>query len=165
MDCPPRYDLPWQMEDQLQCTGTGFVIATEAGPGQGPMIVTNAHVVANAVSIRVRREGNPEKFRAEVITVGHECDLALLRIVDRKRFFGGGGGAALTPLSIDDASVPPPPAGGQVLCCGYPGGDNISVTKGIISRYDMMRFGHEGGDSTAKLLVIQIDAAINSGNR
>mmetsp|Transcript_17508 Transcript_17508/g.41052 ORF Transcript_17508/g.41052 Transcript_17508/m.41052 type:complete len:132 (+) Transcript_17508:404-799(+) len=80
------------MEDQLQCTGTGFVVATEAGPGQGPMIVTNAHVVANGVSIRVRREGNPEKFRAEVITVGHECDLALLRIVDRKRFFGGAGG-------------------------------------------------------------------------
>ena len=23
VDCPPRYDLPWQMEDQLQCTGTG----------------------------------------------------------------------------------------------------------------------------------------------
>jgi len=38
------------------------------------------------------------------------------------------------------------------------------VTKGIISRYDMMRYSNEGGDTTAKLLVIQIDAAINPGN-
>ena len=44
----------------------------------------------------------------------------------------------------------------NVTCVGYPlGGDNISVTRGVVSRIDV---SHEA------LLRIQIDAAINPGN-
>ncbi len=40
-------------------------------------------------------------------------------------------------------------------------GDNISVTQGVVSRVDISDYAH----SAETLLVIQIDAAINPGNR
>jgi len=46
---------------------------------------------------------------------------------------------------------------------GFPdpqGGDNVSVTKGIVSRVIVGCYSHSG----ESLLSIQIDAAINSGN-
>ncbi|EFJ52700.1 trypsin family [Volvox carteri f. nagariensis] len=47
-----------------------------------------------------------------------------------------------------------------IAVAGYPvGGDNISVTKGIVSRIALVRYS-----ATARLLSIQIDAAINPGN-
>lgn len=39
-------------------------------------------------------------------------------------------------------------------------GDNISVTKGIVSRIALVRYS-----ATARLLSIQIDAAINPGEQ
>lgn len=40
------------------------------------------------------------------------------------------------------------------------GGDNISVTKGVVSRVEPTQYVH----SATQLLAIQIDAAINPGN-
>ena len=42
----------------------------------------------------------------------------------------------------------------------FVGGDNLSVTKGVISRVCMQSYTH----SLEYLLIIQIDAAINPGN-
>ena len=42
----------------------------------------------------------------------------------------------------------------------YVGGDNLSVTKGVVSRVCMQDYDH----SLEYLLTIQIDAAINFGN-
>jgi hypothetical protein len=43
----------------------------------------------------------------------------------------------------------------------YPlGGDNQSITQGVVSRIDLQEYSHGG----AQLLTVQIDAAINSGN-
>ena len=44
---------------------------------------------------------------------------------------------------------------------GYPtGGDNISITGGVVSRVDFQQYAH----GAANLLAVQIDAAINPGN-
>jgi hypothetical protein len=49
----------------------------------------------------------------------------------------------------------------SVTVIGYPtGGDNISVTKGVVSRIEETYYSH----GAYRLLAIQIDAAINSGN-
>ena len=40
------------------------------------------------------------------------------------------------------------------------GGDNISITKGVVSRVDPIRYAH----GRTQLMAIQIDAAINPGN-
>ena len=49
----------------------------------------------------------------------------------------------------------------EVVCVGYPtGGDNLSVTKGVVSRVDM----EDENDPWRSRLVVQIDAAVNPGN-
>lgn len=42
--------------------------------------MTNAHVVSDASYVSVKRHGSGTKFRADVVAVGHECDLALLSV-------------------------------------------------------------------------------------
>ena len=48
----------------------------------------------------------------------------------------------------------------EVAVLGFPvGGNNVCVTRGVVSRIDMHAYS-----SHSRLLVIQIDAAINPGN-
>jgi S1-C subfamily serine protease len=68
-------------------SGSGAVIA-------GGRVLTNAHVVANQTYVQVQRQGDPTKYPAQVVLVGHECDLALLKVEDPKFHQG------VTPLPI-----------------------------------------------------------------
>ncbi|CAL9136007.1 unnamed protein product [Musa acuminata var. zebrina] len=140
----PNYFLPWQNKAQRESMGSGFVI-----PGR--RIVTNAHVVSDHTFVLVRKHGSPTKYKAEVQAVGHECDLALLT-VDSKEFWDG-----MNFLELGDI----PYLQEAVAVVGYPqGGDNISVTKGVVSRVEPTQYVH----GAAQLMAIQIDAAINPGN-
>lgn len=48
----------------------------------------------------------------------------------------------------------------EVEVLGYPaGGDSLCVTKGVVSRIEMQEYAQAG----ARLLAMQIDAAINPG--
>ena len=47
----PDYTTPWSVYMEEECTGSGFVIRLESGE---LVIVTNAHVISQAVSVRVR---------------------------------------------------------------------------------------------------------------
>ncbi|MBM4357801.1 MAG: trypsin-like peptidase domain-containing protein [Deltaproteobacteria bacterium] len=101
--------------------------------------------------VEVRRYGNAHKFVAEVEAISHACDLALLT-VDDPAFFHGTAALELGLLSR---------LGDRVSVCGYPiGGDRISITEGIVSRIELVRYAQ----SQRRLLAVQLDAAINSGN-
>ncbi|KAL1215174.1 putative protease Do-like 3 [Cardamine amara subsp. amara] len=140
----PRLFQPWQICLQSECTGSGFVFS-------GRKILTNAHVVADHTSVKVRKHGSPTKYKAKVRAIGHECDLAVLEI-NSEEFWEG-----MNPLEFGDI----PSLYEEVVVVGYPeGGDNISVTKGVVSRVEPREYSH----SATELLAIQIDAAINSGN-
>ncbi|TVU01073.1 hypothetical protein EJB05_53484 [Eragrostis curvula] len=140
----PNYFLPWQNKAQRESMGSGFVIS-------GRRIVTNAHVVADHTFVLVRKHGSPTKYKAEVQAVGHECDLALLT-VESEEFWDG-----MNSLELGD--IPFLQEGVAVV--GYPqGGDNISVTKGVVSRVEPTQYAH----GASQLMAIQIDAAINPGN-
>eukprot|EP00249_Psilotum_nudum_P019192 c27134_g1_i1 orf=414-2402(-) len=140
----PNYFLPWQNKPQREVTGSGFVI-------RGQRIITNAHIVADQTFVKVRKHGCPEKFKAKVEAVGHECDLALLSVGDDE-FWDG-----ICHLELGDI----PHLQESVAVVGYPqGGDNISVTGGVVSRVEPTQYVHGG----AHLMAIQIDAAINPGN-
>ncbi|KAI7726348.1 hypothetical protein M8C21_008004, partial [Ambrosia artemisiifolia] len=140
----PNYFLPWQNKSQRESMGSGFVIS-------GKRIVTNAHVVADYTFVLVRKHGSPTKYRAEVKAVGHECDLAILTI-ESDEFWEG-----MKFLELGDI----PFMQEAVAVVGYPqGGDNISVTKGVVSRVEPTQYVH----GATQLLAIQIDAAINPGN-
>lgn len=142
---PPRWDVPWQFNNVQRWNGTGFLI-------KGRKIMTNAHVVNWARQILLKRLGDPRPYLARVAFVGPDCDLALLEVED-ERFYEG-----LEPLEIGDL----PEVRSTVVTYGYPaGGEQISYTRGVVSRVELQPYVNIGNRS---LLAVQTDAAINPGN-
>lgn len=137
---PANFADPWRKHSQSSSTGTGFLVG-------GKWVVTNAHVVHRAVSVLLRAtSGPPIKYNARVVAVGLPCDLAVLEV-------DGDFWAGKESLELSSEL---PSLDSNVTCIGFPvGGENISVTRGVVSRIDV------NGDG---LLRIQIDAAINPGN-
>lgn len=144
----PVWDAPWRRQRVRQEGGSGFVIKTT----KGRRIMTNAHVVSWAQQILVRRFQDPRPFQAEVEFIGHDCDLALLRVADESFFEG------IEPLGFGEL----PEVRSTVVTYGYPaGGEQISYTRGVVSRVEMQSYVHVGNRA---LLAVQTDAAINPGN-
>lgn len=140
----PDFDCPWQSRPLERGTGSGVVIA-------GPYVLTGAHVVANATFVQVQKQSTPDKAVAHVAAVCHDCDLALLQLVD--------------PAFLDDiepASIGVlPTLRDKVSVVGFPiGGEEISITEGVVSRIEVQRYSH----SQRYLLAVTVDAAINPGN-
>ena len=158
----PSYSLPWARGEETRSTGSGFVVelpslehrnetvhpnAKGAAPGCR-CIVTNAHVVENFSLVQVRPAGSAEKYVARVVVIGHDCDLALLH-VENEGFWEG------LPLVTLRSGLPR--LASEVVAVGFPvGGDDVSATRGVVSRVLV-------GGLTDNLCV-QIDAAINPGN-
>ncbi len=141
----PRYDQPWLKKSPTRASGTGFYIGERS-------ILTNAHVVAHGKFITVQRDGDDTPVVARVAFIAHDSDLALLKIDEAKYFKG------VKPLRLGGLPVLQKP----VLTVGYPlGGEQLSITEGIVSRLSFRRYAHSG---YRKHLLIQVDSAINSGN-
>mmetsp|Transcript_35789 Transcript_35789/g.90257 ORF Transcript_35789/g.90257 Transcript_35789/m.90257 type:complete len:557 (-) Transcript_35789:239-1909(-) len=144
--CEPNFSLPWQRKRQYSSNSSGFVICTDRR-----RILTNAHSVEHHTQVKVKRRGSDEKFVASVLSVGTECDIAMLTVKDDK-FWEGIKAVRFGELPrLQDA----------VTVIGFPiGGDTMSVTQGVVSRIEVTAYVH----GASELLGIQIDAAINSGN-
>ena len=114
--------------------------------------MTNAHVVSNSRYLTVERDGDPNKYRARVLFVAHDCDLALITVT-APEFFKN-----MVPLKFGGI----PALESTVSAYGYPiGGERMSVTTGIVSRIDFQLYTHSSIDQH---LAIQISAQINPGN-
>ena len=141
----PDFDGPWQARTPSNSTGSAVVI----GPG---LLLTGAHVVANATFLQVQKPAQPDKAIARVKAVSHDCDLALLEVIEPADFLS----------DIEPAEVGPmPKLRDEVAVVGYPvGGEEISITEGVVSRIEVQRYSH----SQRHLLAVTVDAAINAGN-
>lgn len=141
----PNYTTPWKAGSFSGGTGTGFLIGEN-------LFMTNAHVVSDQKRVLITKHGSAQKYKANVLHVAHDCDLALLQVEDFSSFKG------LEKLEF--AGVPE--LSSSVRAIGYPiGGNRISVTRGVVSRIDFSAYSHSTIDSH---LIVQIDAAINPGN-
>jgi S1-C subfamily serine protease len=141
----PDYKAPWNAGSLARGIGAGFVI-------EGNRIMTNAHVVSNSRYLTVERDGDPNKYPARVLFVGHDCDLALIT-VDAPNFYKN-----MVPLKFGGI----PELESTVSAYGYPiGGERMSVTTGIVSRIDFQLYTHSSIDQH---LAVQISAQINPGN-
>jgi S1-C subfamily serine protease len=139
----PNYLEPWNVSTS-RSSGSGSII-------EGNIILTNAHVVANHTFIEVRRYGKRKRYRAKVLSVSHQVDLAMLEVEDESFFKDA------KPLRFGSL----PQIQQKVTVYGFPtGGDTLSVTTGIVSRIEHTRYVHSG----ERFLAIQVDAAINPGN-
>ncbi len=141
----PVWDAPWRFDGVQRNGGSGFVI-------KGKRIMTNAHVVSWTRQVLVRRYQDPRPYIARVRFIAHDCDLALLEVEDASFFEG------LEPLEFGEL----PKVRSTVVTYGYPaGGEQISYTRGVVSRIEMQTYVHIGHRS---FLGVQTDAAINPGN-
>jgi S1-C subfamily serine protease len=128
----------------MNSTGSGVLI----GPNQ---ILTGAHVVANATFLQVQQLSDPNKVIASVKAICHDCDLALLT-VEETSF-----SEHITPATVGTL----PSLRDRVSVVGFPiGGEEISITEGVVSRVEIQRYSH----SQRYLLSATVDAAINEGN-
>ncbi|HEX2112161.1 MAG TPA: trypsin-like peptidase domain-containing protein [Gaiellaceae bacterium] len=133
-------DAPQQQRAQ----GSGFVYDDEGH------IVTNAHVVEAAESIKVTFSDG-SSYEARVVGTDASTDLAVLEVDAPARL--------LEPLALgdsDDLRV-----GDAVVAIGSPYGLEETVTSGIVSAVDR-RIEAPNGYSIPD--AIQTDAAINRGN-
>jgi putative serine protease PepD len=125
--------------------GTGFVISADG------VIVTNNHVVDGANQIEATFHDGSTK-RAEVLGSSADNDLAVLKVE--------GSGLPTAKLGSSDALQ----VGDEVIAIGnaLDLGDDLSVTRGIISAKD--RSIPEAETGVTIYGALQTDAAINPGN-
>jgi S1-C subfamily serine protease len=140
----PNHYEPWSHGYQHASGGSGCII-------DGHRILTNAHVVTNAVFIQALKNGDVKKYVAKVEHVSHDEELAVLT-VDDPSFFDD-----TLPVSWGGL----PMRQDRVHVYGFPiGGNELSITAGVISRVEVISYTH----SRRWLLALQTDAAINPGN-
>ncbi|HTB62824.1 MAG TPA: trypsin-like peptidase domain-containing protein [Opitutales bacterium] len=140
----PDVFKPWTKQPPREISGTGVII-------DGHRILTNAHMVLYTSQIQLQANGSGDKVTASVVAVAPGIDLAILKVNDDSFFDGH------PPLT---RAAKLPDNKDAVLVYGYPtGGDNLSITKGIVSRIEFTNYnGFTDG------LRIQVDAPINPGN-
>ena len=131
-------------EQQGQATGSGIVI-----DGKGT-ILTNWHVVENAVKVTVSFENN-QTVDAQVVGKDPSNDLALLRVSAE--------GNKLHPIPLGDSSKAQ--VGDPVLAIGNPFGFARTLTTGVVSALQRQITAPNG---FAISNIIQTDAPINPGN-
>lgn len=134
---------------KVKSMGSGVIISPEG------LVVTNAHVVENAIETIVTMTGG-EEYKAEMIGIDNLTDIALLKI-ERKDIF------PFVKLGDSDDII----IGEWVVALGNPFGlfdvnNKPTATLGIISSSDL-DFGEQQGGRVYQDM-IQTDAAINTGN-
>jgi S1-C subfamily serine protease len=138
---------PWNAGTLQQKSGSGFIISV----GGQKRILTNAHVVSNHASIRLRKIGSDLEHSAEVEFISQQRDLALVKPIN-PNFFED---TVALPFHEKVVSI-----GDTVSSYGFPmGGRTITTTKGVLSRIDFSSYSFSGYDN----IVFQIDAATNPG--
>ena len=141
----PDYKTPWNSGRDSGGNGTGWLVAENK-------FLTNAHVVSNSRIIYIKKVGDAKPYRARIVHIAHDCDLAMLELEDPSAFEG------VKPFDVGKL----PQLDTKVKVIGYPiGGERISITSGVVSRIDFLSYSHTNVDLH---LTVQIDAAINPGN-
>jgi len=124
-------------------TGTGFLWDKQGH------IITNAHVVGNHKTAKVRLD-NKKTYTARVIGISKRHDIAVLKLTGVKRL----------PRPIQPGSSKALIVGQKVFAIGNPFGLDHTLTTGIISA-----LGRTIKNKTLDMDdLIQTDAAINPGN-
>ena len=126
-------------------TGSGSVLDLDGN------VLTNYHVIESAENLEVTLP-DQTKYRAKVIGVDKQNDLAIIRLVGAPR-------ERLHPVPLGDSGALR--VGQKVLAIGNPLRLQNTLTVGIVSSLGR-RIRTEGGDLVDN--VIQTDAAINPGN-
>ena len=136
------FDVPQQLERQVQATGSGVIVDAERG-----YVLTNNHVVEHATNIQIGTKDG-KRFNARIVGRDPPTDVAVIQIQN-------GSGLKALPLGDSDKLE----VGDFVVAIGNPFGLGQTVTSGIVSALGRSGLGIEGYED-----FIQTDASINPGN-
>jgi S1-C subfamily serine protease len=155
------YHKPWKSPDFTNVKGSGFFFKDEKNfPGQEGLILTNAHAVSLAQSIKV--SNGREKRRYEVKSVGicDSADFAVLKMEPAELADYQQRNGKIVPLDLGDSDKLR--VGDKVLGWGYPlGGERISKSEqGEISRIEVNKYAY----SQDQWLMVQASLQQNRGN-
>ena len=138
--------------EELAATGSGVVI------GEG-FVLTNYHVVEDASSLRVTvtdDNGNTDEYAATLVAYDDALDIAIVYATDLNL-------PAVTLGDSDTLQV-----GDWAINIGNPLGFTKTTTVGVVSALNRAieseSYDKYGRKSTITNAMIQVDAAINSGN-
>src|SRR5262249_43105906 len=126
----PDYFRPWTKSPPEKASGSGVVI-------DGKRILTNAHVVMHASEVFVQMRRGGDQLPAKVKAIGPGIDLAIVELTN--------------PEKLKDVPALPlakelPQLKSRVSVYGYPkGGDDLSVTDGIVSRIEFTDYNYSTG--------------------
>ena len=141
-----------ETREELASTGSGVVI----GPGY---VLTNYHVVEDATSLKVTvtdDAADAAEYSASLVAYDENLDAAIIYAPDLTL-------PAVTLGDSDQLLV-----GDWAICIGNPLGFSKTVTAGIVSALNRAvesdTFDKYGRRETISNAMIQVDAAINSGN-
>lgn len=108
-------------------------------------------MIAQWTFLEIQKATDPKKVPTKVVHVCHDADLALLAPMDSSFL------KDIVPVKVGDM----PRRHDRIFVSGYPiGGEELSVTEGVVSRIEIQPYSH----SLRQLLAVTVDAAINSGN-
>lgn len=141
-----------QSVEQLAGTGSGVVV-TKYGH-----VLTNYHVVEDATRLTVTVAGEEKEYAAVVVGFDADQDIAVLQVSNLK----------LPPVPLGDSDALQ--VGEWAIVIGNPLGEEFArtVTVGVVSALDReledTNYDRFGRRYTTTNTMIQVDAAINSGN-
>ncbi|OGV42759.1 MAG: hypothetical protein A3F46_00760 [Legionellales bacterium RIFCSPHIGHO2_12_FULL_42_9] len=146
----PGYNAPWRSAATTTGTGSGFIVSYK----DKMFLITNAHVVNldTYVQVKLADADYSTKYEAKVLTIGRDCDLAILEVADPAFQ------ATVEPLKFTTSRQK---TGDKARVVGFPiGGEECCQTEGVISRSDRVQYAF----SKCNLLTTSIDAKISPGN-
>merc|ERR1719502_717286 len=126
----------------MESSGSGFFVSEDG------FIVTNAHVVGNADTIRVTLSNSKVKS-GKVHGIDKQSDIAVIKLDDQSESYSAASIGRSEKLRL----------GEFVVAIGSPARLRESVTFGIVSSCARLGVG-----SNTRTAYIQTDAAINQGN-
>jgi len=154
------YKYPYKTFREKETTGSGFIIDISRG-----LILTNAHIVANAISIvgRLPKTGKKD-LTLEIIGICREKDLAICKIIDIsliEQSFPNN----LDSLNLKFGDSLNVKVGDKVYSLGYPlNSSNIKTTTGIVSGFERVNNNEIEDSLTRSPTYIQFNVIINPGN-
>jgi len=155
------YHKPWKSPDFLNVKASGFFFKDEKTfPGQKGLILTNAHAVSMAQSIKVSNGREKRRYEVKLLSVFDSADFAVLQMEPEDLKIYESRNGEIVPLEFGDSDLLR--VGDKVLGWGYPlGGERISKSEqGEISRIEVNRYAH----SQDSWLMVQASLQQNRGN-
>jgi S1-C subfamily serine protease len=157
----PYYHKPWKSPNFDTVAASGFFFEDKDNfPGMEGLILTNAHAVAMAQSIKVSNGREKRRYRAKQLGICNTADFAVLQMEPQELEVYQRRNGKIVPLEFGDSDKLR--VGDKVLGWGYPlGGERISKSEeGEISRIEVNRYSY----SQDYWLMVQASLQQNKGN-